>query len=221
MKKLLLTICVAAVTAGAFAQSINYGIRAGMNWSTQTFSAPGSVTYTNLTGFHAGVVADLGIHQFSIQPGLYFITKGFGSYYSYPLPENSSSSNSSTTIKRNIRLNYLELPVNLLYHVKLSPTMNLYFGGGPYIAYGISGKAINYPNAYSPTKSEGDVTFGTGFLDSYRAPDYGVNFLIGQHIKHFTIDINYSLGLADISLDGPYNKVHNRSFGASVGYWIK
>jgi hypothetical protein len=36
MKKLLFTICLTAITAFAFAQSIKFGVKAGLNRSTQS-----------------------------------------------------------------------------------------------------------------------------------------------------------------------------------------
>ena len=74
MKKLILTLLLVATAAFAFSQDVNFGIKAGLNLSTQT----GDPYSDNkiFPGFNAGVVADIGLHDFSIQPGIIFTTKG-------------------------------------------------------------------------------------------------------------------------------------------------
>lgn len=221
-KKILLTICVAAFTAGAFAQSVSFGIKAGVNFSTQHFPADqGSFNVNNKTGFNVGAMVDIAIHKFSIQPALYFITKGYNTSLTAPLYSNGGSQIGTVSFKGSTRLNYLELPVNLLYHVKLAPDMNLHFGAGPYLGYGLSGKQTSsYIGSPSSSTSERNITFGGG-LDWYKNPDCGVNFIVGQRLKHFSVDVNYSLGLVNVVAPYQNYKAYNRSIGISLGYMLK
>jgi len=210
---------MAAAATITFAQSVNFGVKAGINFSTERYSTsePG-LTRGSKTGFHMGVIADLPIQQFSIQPGLYFITKGGtdtyqGSYLNTP--------NSDFKQLSNTRLNYLELPVNLLYHLKITPEFNAFFGAGPYLGYGLSGKTHTTYSGYIQGAVDQSLSFRENQLAGYKNPDFGANFMIGERLKHFTLDVNYSLGLVNVFNLGPQNKIENRALGVSAGYLFK
>ena len=75
MKRLILTLVLAVTTALAFSQDINLGdSKRGSTLSNQTGDPYGGNKI--LPGFNAGVVADMVLHDFSIQPGIIFTTKG-------------------------------------------------------------------------------------------------------------------------------------------------
>ena len=219
MKKLLLTSILASATTITFAQSVNFGIKAGINFSTERYavSDPG-LTMGSKTGFHVGVIADLSIQQFSIQPGLYFITKGGTDTYqgSYTNTPNSDFKQQSST-----KLNYLELPVNLLYHLKITPELNVFFGAGPYLGYGLSGKFHTTYSGYMQGTVDYNLSFRENQLAGYKNPDFGANFMIGERLKHFTLDVNYSLGLVNVYNLGPQSKIEIRALGVSAGYMFK
>ncbi|WP_426672079.1 porin family protein [Mucilaginibacter sp. McL0603] len=207
MKKILLTICLfsATITIG-FAQSLNFGIKAGLNLSNQSINPSGSVDTKNLTGFHAGVIIDIGLKNFSIQPGLFFTTKGQVT----PVNLEMQTGVDRGTFNAKEVLNYIEVPVNLLYHIKAGPVVNIYFGGGPYLAYGISGHGTE-PGSF-PTYT---VHFDS---NGYKNPDYGVNFVAGIELsKKILIDANYGLGLGNLSREEGLT-IRNRVIGISVGY---
>src|SRR5258708_1163042 len=75
MKKPLLTLCFLVINKVSFGQTINFGIKAGLNLSEETQSAP-FLTSSLLPGFNAGGIVDIGFQHFSIQPGLFFSSKG-------------------------------------------------------------------------------------------------------------------------------------------------
>ncbi len=206
MKKLLLTLCLVSATVSAcFAQSINFGIKAGLNLSNQSVNPPNTWGTKNLTGFHAGVIADIGLKNVSIQPGLFFTTKG------EVTPENLKQlTGQGGTYNAKEVLNYIEMPVNLLYKIKTAPAVKIYFGGGPYLAYGISGHG---------TEAGAFPTYTVHFdSNGYKNPDYGVNFVAGVELfKNVLIDANYGLGLGNLSR--AYGQtIRNRVIGVSVGY---
>lgn len=207
MKKILLTLCLfsATITIG-FAQSVNFGIKAGLNLSNQSVNPPNPWSTKNLTGFHAGIIADISLKSFSIQPGLFFTTKG------EVTPQNLKFNTGQDAGTYNAKevLNYIELPVNLLYKIKAAPTVKIYIGGGPYLAYGISGHGTqagampSYPIHFDNT--------------GYKNPDYGANFVAGAELfRKILVDANYGLGLGNLSrMDGL--TIRNRVIGISVGY---
>jgi hypothetical protein len=133
----------------------------------------------------------------------------------------ADNTGNTAKVTSTLKLNYLELPVNLLYKFQASPGVRIYLGGGPYLGYGLSG-SWKYPNPSGPlgSYSHRNVSFGPDTLLDYKNPDYGINFITGVELKRqFTIDLNYSLGLGNIRWDQAA-KIRNRSMGLSVGYWF-
>ncbi|WP_426671371.1 porin family protein [Mucilaginibacter sp. McL0603] len=207
MKKIPLTLCLFLATITiCFAQSLNFGIKAGLNLSTQSINPSGTADTKNLTGFHAGIIVDIGLKNFSIQPGLFFTTKG------EVTPQNLlllTGVDHGTYNAKEV-LNYIEVPVNFLYNIKDAPKVKIYFGGGPYLAYGISGHGTTWGSM--PTYTVHFDTYG------YKNPDYGVNFVAGIELsKKILIDANYGLGLGNLSREEGLT-IRNRVIGISVGY---
>jgi hypothetical protein len=220
MNKLLLTLSLVFLTTFSFAQTLNFGVKAGVNLSTISFTDPlpnYAFDAQNKTGFQAGVVANIGFQHFDIQPGLLFITKGQKFTEEESITLNSQNYSYHNTGSE--RFNYLELPVNLLYKIQVAPGTKIYAGGGPYLGYGLSGTTIDHLTGSQTSNYTGGVTFGNDEAkDDYKLFDYGVNFTAGvQLIKHFTIDLSYALGLKNINWT-PGGDLKNRSLALSVGY---
>ena len=203
MKKTLLLLALIVASTATFAQTTSFGIKAGLNSSKLTVSATGgSISTESLVGFHVGGVVDIGFETFSIQPGLLFSTKG-----------GKSSSEEGTD---KVTLNYLEVPVNFLYKVPAGDG-KVIFGAGPYLGYGLSGKSK------SSDGTSTDVTFGST-TDDVKNPDFGFNFLAGyQFSQGFALNVNYGLGLANLSNDdaGVNLKTKNQVLSFSLTYFIK
>ena len=217
MNKLILTLCLAFLTAFSFAQDLNFGIKAGANLSTVAFnrSTANFIGYNqNRAGYQVGAIADVGFQDVSIQPGLFFITKG-GKYtemFDY-------SSNNQTYVDHvvgNTKYNYLEVPVNILYKIQVTPAVKIYAGGGPYMDYALSGTSIQHVTGSTSYDYHGDISYGNDHNKDDKRINYGINFMAGTEFKkHFTIDLYYSLGLTSIAWDITNR---NRTAGLSVGY---
>ncbi|KAA2239439.1 PorT family protein [Chitinophaga agrisoli] len=224
MKKhfLLLT---AALSCGlySFAQ-VSFGIKAGfsaasMSSKTQISGQAAVKAESNIIpAFHAGVIADIGLaDNFYLQPGLFYSAKGTNS------PQQAFNPNTGLplTITAKIRLGYLELPVNFLYKQPLGPG-KLFFGFGPYLGYGITGK-VKADNPLGAGEVEVDVKFKSTPEDSSSAAyvkpfDAGANFMAGYELKMgLLFSINYSLGLTNTS-PYPNETQKNHYLGVSVGY---
>src|SRR5690606_15565225 len=119
------------------------------------------------TGFNAGIVGDIPVApDFYFQPGLLYSAKG-------AKLENTSDGKLS--------LNYVEVPLNLVYKPMLG-TGRLLMGFGPYVAYGIGGKVEN-------AGIENDVKFekeaGNAANTVYFKPlDAGANILFGYEFSN-------------------------------------
>ena len=166
-----------------------------------------------IIGYHAGVNAQIPVApEFYFQPGLMYSTKGA-----------ESVRVSTPTYK----LSYVELPLNFVYKGLLGSG---YFmvGLGPYVAYGISGKATY---ELGPVTSESDIEFknevvsGDPLLAVYIKPfDAGGNIFFGYElVGGLFVQLNAQLGMLNIKPDhylDPDNTstLKNTGYGLSLGY---
>jgi hypothetical protein len=204
MKKLLLSMLLAGTSLVTFAQLPTFGIKGGANFAKFHASIDGlggSGSSGSLTTFNIGAFVDFKFGNVSLQPALNFTGKGGTS---------STAIDDESTSSGKVRLYYLQVPVNLVYHVP-AVVGDLYFGAGPYIAMGISGKAKDDDG------NSGDIKFGSG-ADDLKRTDAGLNAIVGFKFKTgFLINANYDWGLTNVTnLSGV--KLTNRVFGVSIGY---
>jgi len=219
MKRSLLALLFIVVISPAFAQTVKYGINGGLNEAT---ILTGETPYSDsrVAGFSAGVFSDISFGNVSIQPGLYYITKG-GKDKVFEL--NGPPSNYSYTAIGYVKekISYLQLPVNILYHIKAGEG-KFFLGGGPYIAYGLlcssstqsettDGEPITY--ALPETNM---LQFGNGEEDIKRI-DFGLNATGGYMIRNgLFISAGFEYGLTKIT--NTDDKANNDVLTASLGY---
>jgi len=222
MKKPLLVLCFVGSMFSSFAQSVTFGIKSGLNLSNISETSSGSTnSYSSLTGYHVGAFADFDLGTLSIQPAVLYTTKGGHDDETQTLVSGGVTYTLRGT--EDITLNYLEVPVNVLYHVPVT-IGKIFIGGGPYIAYGLSGKdsavATATGGGSSSTNSQSsNITFGSAQGD-VKNPDYGVNILGGVTLKRgLTLSVGYGIGLANLSNDSS-TTVKNNGFSFSVGFSI-
>lgn len=197
-------------------EGMSFGIRAGVNFQNINGKDNNgdNLDFKMVTRFHAGVVADIPVApEFYFQPGLLFSTKG---------AESDETLNSS--LEYNI--SYLELPLSFLYKPLLG-SGHLLLGFGPYVAYGLGGKAtLDTPLG----EEERDIEFNDEFTSvlpydqTLKRMDYGANLFFGYQLQNgFSIQLNTQLGLAKINPENTTNRdadtsFKNTGFGISVGY---
>lgn len=205
-----ITILLVTVALTANGQGIRPGVEAGINFQNLNGKSQNGDKLTNklIPGFHAGVNVLVPIApEIYFQPGFLFSVKGA----TYDLiPHNVK-----------VQLNYLELPLNLLYRGQLGQNFVL-LGFGPYLGYAISGKTIvnDVKEKIRFANSVGSGTTGTYF----RAFDAGANIFAGYELTNgIFITLNAQLGLLNInpdytSLANDKSTLKNTGFGLSVGY---
>jgi hypothetical protein len=203
MKKILIFSALIIASFNAFSQSALFGIKGGVNFAQlySTFdNTTGSASTGLLTTYSGGVFADVMISdKISIQPAFNFSGKG------------GKERNGDSVIKA--KLFYLQVPVNVVYHAEIDPG-EIYFGAGPYIAYGLSAKVQINDGKSSQTQNIG---FGGG-EDKYQSLDAGFNALLGIKLDNgLLLDVHYDFGLTNVSNISGTNTT-NRVFGVSVGY---
>ncbi|WP_183568588.1 porin family protein [Mucilaginibacter sp. SP1R1] len=217
------------IMTGVVAQAqIKIGEVAGIGFSNiSEKSADGDKANTqNMPGLRVGLTADVPLTgDFYIQPGLFYARKGF---------KQESGGFYGAAINLQVKADYIELPVNLLYKRKLGMG-HLLLGAGPYLAYGTGGNWKSDGDIVLGdirSKGEGSVAFrnnGSIRNDSeyiYGRPvDYGFTAILGYEFReHFTLQLNGIFGLANLipSFNGSQLGGHlrNRGSGITIGYKI-
>jgi hypothetical protein len=218
MKKIFLSILLIAVISPVFAQNVKYGISGGLNESILSLQNPAGNSNSRLTGFHAGVFSDIDFGKLSIEPGLFYTTKGEKNtavLYQYTSPGGSFIAKGKTTY------NYLEIPVNVLYNIPIG-VGKFFIGGGPYIAYGLSGKTtgttiIATQNGTTTTSNDYPLTFGSQEGDIKRF-DFGLGALGGFALKNgLLVSVGYEHGLTNIDHSSD-DHIKNNVITVSLGY---
>lgn len=203
MKKAILLL--ALITAGftGFAQT-TYGVKVGPNFSTMNSKGSG-ITSKGLIGIEGGVYANLPVMpDLEVQASLLYSGKG-GKY------------NFSEGYQQTQRLNYLTLPLDLLYRPEMADGSGSWFlGGGPYIAYGVSGKE----SSDAPGSSSADPFKAYGGSAALKRLDAGAHVQVGYEASGgFNISLNGGFGLLNIVKQGTSQKgTKNTAFSILLGY---
>jgi outer membrane protein OmpA-like peptidoglycan-associated protein len=178
-------------------------------------------SYSSRKGFHIGLLAEAPFFKSSslyFRTGMIYINKGRN--YS------SSFDTVSSTLKGvngSQFVNYMEVPVNILFKTDLGKKSRLVIGGGPYISFLFSGKEVT------------SIRYSSGDVDNientslkvprsqghYKNVDMGVNAFAGVEFGRLFVNADFSKGLTDF-----YNTHDNTgSFkhqvvGATVGFYL-
>jgi hypothetical protein len=196
----------------AKSQELRFGALAGINFQNLNgkYVSGDRLESSLILGYHAGVNALIGIApEIYFQPGLLFSTKG--------------GTIKQTTADVKFRLNYIELPLNVLYRGQIGEGFVL-LGFGPYLGYAINGKAIT-----------GDIKRNIQFQSSigsgdsnqsyyFRSFDAGANIFAGYEMASgIFLQLNTQLGLLKINPDNntvsnDKSVVKNTGYGLSIGY---
>jgi hypothetical protein len=203
MKKNVILTVVALMAFAVGANAQGFGVNAGVNFFNQTIKGGDIELDTKiLTGFHIGVDYEIAVApDFYFAPGLQFSTKGY-------------KFESLGTEEVKAQLNYLEVPLNLVYKPLLG-SGNLIVNFGPYLGYGIGGK-IKREGA--GTEVNTDVKWGSDKDDMLKPFDMGANIGFGYMLGGgLSVKFNAQLGLINLAnIDDLTHK--NNGFGLSVGY---
>ena len=212
MKKVLLTLGVAFLTAvGAQAQT-SYGLKAGVTLPSYNYGSTDDLSDTkSAVNFYLTGYASLPVSTgFSIQPGVSLQGKG-AKFASFEVGNNTYELTQNTM--------WLDVPVNFVGKLPLGAA-ELQVGAGPYVGFGLSGK-----NKFNKI-GEGDISSSTlndfefGKDKTLKGVDYGANITAGVKLNNgFLINANYGLGLANLAGNQNLNgTVKNRVLSFGVGF---
>ncbi len=215
---ILLLSAPLAIAQSTDKAKISFAILGGINFQNLSGKDNNGDKLANdmLLGYHGGVNVQIPIApDFYFQPGLLFTTKG--------------AKNNYGSLTGTYKLSYIELPLNFVYKALLGKG-SFMLGFGPYIGYGIGGKASVQ---YSSTTYETDIIFksvveaGDPWVPYFKAFDAGGNIFAGFEMAGgIFLQLNGQLGMLKINPEDNRTlkiysdklSVKNTGFGISIGY---
>jgi hypothetical protein len=214
---LIFVLVLIGFSASSQTNGVSFGLRGGVNFQTINGKDMNGdkLTSNMVPGFNAGVVVAIPVApDFYFQSGLLYTTKG--------------GKLKDMVMSPQYNLSYVELPLNFLYKPLLG-TGHLLLGFGPYIAYGLGGKA---KYTFNNTPSEDKIIFANEYSNInpygpyFKHLDYGGNLYFGYEMSNgISLQLNTQLGMAKINADNTNvlytnNKTSfkNTGFGLSLGY---
>ena len=208
MKKFLNILLVLFVfTSSIYAQ---IGIKAGINLANQIKSLSSQdisdgFSRENLTGYQVGLVYQLNPRK-----------SGFGGEVGLLVSQKGFSFSDSTSLAGNIlrgyhEINYIELPLNLRYKMKLG-FLGVYGYGGLYGGYALNGRHV-----IETENTSSDI----GFKEMLDRTDYGYNLGLGfEFFSKIQFGANWSQGIKNSNLedDAIEGSTKNRVFSIGLTY---
>jgi hypothetical protein len=181
-----------------------FGLTAGTALGSYKVKAESvSITSDMKAGFTVGALYSISVGKsVNFQPALNFVQKG-GTFKEEMFTDKTT-------------LNYLELPLNFIYHTR-SSAGNFFIGAGPCLGKGLSGKDKWDDGSNEETT---DIKFGSNDEDDFKPLEVGLNMLAGyQFKKGFLIAANYNAGLNNVgNIDTDISEYHNRYIGIRIGF---
>ncbi|AII52766.1 porin family protein [Hymenobacter sp. APR13] len=219
---------VTLATPAAEAQ-ISFGPRIGANFADFRYHTQASYVLNSQMrlGAQAGVAANIGFGNFAFQPALLYSQKG------YRVDLEDSSPNRFSSHQEELRLNYLEVPLNVVYTANGATGLQVF--AGPYFGLALSGKGkeeLKYTTGSLNDILEGkyDVEFaeqaGTDNSKAYyRRLDLGATFGVGYKVDPMQAQLGYAMGISNIAPndrnnDEPRDKIRNRNLQLSLTYFF-
>lgn len=227
MKLFLLATFLVASTLTAFSQSnqnnypsVTFGIMGGANIAfLQAKLSPGSSVANNTVSVGSfGVNAEFRLSDYlSVRPGLFYSGKGGDIQYIESFASGIGSIDQ--TVDQKFKLNYFEVPVNLIGHIPVNDNFNILAGAGPYVALGLSGKVTS--SSGGSDSQTNNVKFGKD--GDFKSIDFGASTLLGfETAKGLIISVNYDMGFTNIMQNSSSNsaiqQLKTGAVYASVGF---
>lgn len=178
----IFTLALALCSFTAFAQP-KFGVKAGLNLANMNFSGEFSDEVEDikemLITFQVGGVVEFDLAEnVALQSGLMLVGKGF------KLEDDDFDAQATWNPM------YLQVPALILYKQKM-----FYVGGGPYVGFGLFGKA---KEDIAGDEDEYDLNFGNGENDDFASIDFGLQFEAGVILNsNIRLGAGYGLGLSN------------------------
>lgn len=212
-KKILLALAAAFVAIGASAQYrpsfiVSAGYQ-GANLITSDKDAGNKIK----SGFRVGVAADFNVYNFgsgalSIQPGLYYSTKGAKYEGSFLGVKGTGTTN----------LGYIEIPVLANLSFGMSDGFGVFVNAGPYMGFGVNSSASSEVTSGDKeivdSSSSKNLFKGDKGLKSF---DAGIQVGAGVEYRRVQLGVGTQFGLVDMDRSDNFS-LKNQTFFVTLGY---
>lgn len=225
MKKIIVILPIILVTLTVNGQfSVN--ISAGPNLSSMSVFLRDRSTFriNPILGYNANLNIEYKFKSnFSLWTGMSLTQKGFNQHIKYFYSPRIDS-----TADINNKLTYLEVPIYLKFTTSFK-RMDLFYGFGPYIAYGIHGsinsEITGRKNVALTEKMLWDKSYTYSELINYygygrlKRFDCGLGTMFGIRYKNVIAFASYKYGLINEMWEFfQYERMSNSSLSISIGY---
>jgi len=182
MSKKVLFLLIAVLTASYVQAQVNFGVRAGLNYSNKIFFVPAgaaSMSTEMKPGFQAGIIAESNTTDITsfMQSGLLFVSQ------ECKFKDGSLLGYSNETLN----MTYLRLPLNYVYKKDLSG-IKLLLQGGINLDFALSCKINGEKRG---EKIEEKVDFGNTMMSRIES---GVGVGAGLQFGNFQAVLEYNFG---------------------------
>lgn len=210
VKSLFCAIALFAVAVAASAET-HFGVVAGANINKLRVEKE---SLDPKAGFHVGLLIDKQlIGNLHLQPSIVYTQKG----------SKTESEVAGVTSESDVKLNYLQVPIEASYRMPLGP-ISLDFIAGPYLAWGLNGEVetesssklgnvkATYKNIFKGEDGQDPL---------YKRFDTGVRLGLGTHVgSHLGVSLYYDLGFVKLEKESIKDELasKNGSFLISASF---
>lgn len=182
---------------------VAFGVKAGMNVSTLSGDVNGADAKV---GFNVGVTLDYAFTEnLYLLTGLDFTQKG--AKFKGAIDEIEYTGDAKLTLNPM----YLQIPIHVGYKFEIAENTKLVIQAGPYLAYGVAGKA---KAEASGVGSEKVGVFRSGLMKNF---DFGLGLGTGVEFGKIGVKLGYDFGVINV-WDADGVSVRNGNFHVGVGY---
>lgn len=194
MKKVFLAIAVVIGFGVANAQSVKYGVKAGLNVANVS-NLDSEIKFDSRVAYHIGAMAEIGLtEQFAVQPEVLFSVQGV----------TKKEGEASATLN----LNYVNVPVMAKYYVIEGLSLEV----GPQVGF--------LTTAEFKLEGAGKESGTKDVKDNFKKVDFGLNFGASYNYQNFNLGVRYNLGLTDVAKEKEGDAKKNGVFQVSLGYFF-
>lgn len=197
-----MTVMLVMLSLGVTAQSVSYGVKGGLNLTSLQFDSEEELE--TIAGYHAGLWFKAALPMgFSLQPELLFTQNGAERNYSF---------NEVEALTR-LRLNYIQVPVHLVYNFLGLIDLE----AGPYWGFLIGSDYV------TRIENENNTMQFLQEIDREDFAEYDLGFSLGARVSlnSLQLGVRYLQGLQEVAANNTFNEAFlgdgkNQSFQVYV-----
>jgi len=205
MKKFIAILALSAATITTASAQLRFGPEVGLNLTSIQSKMDGTSDNSDMkVGARIGGVVDIPVTGgLYVRPGIQFSMMGGKEKQDF----------FGTTVTSTLNLNYIQVPVNVLYKFGQEGDGRFYVGVTPYLGFGIGGKV-------KVEDVSADIKFGSGDDADVKSMDFGAGIKVGYELPMgLYVDVAFLQGLSNNVPNGNSDfKSTNRNITIGVGY---